>query len=90
MKDFICHFLDDGQKYSTEDETQSGKTRTDFVFAGLHIPGIGYTMQSLVDAEFILNNPGSIRQKTIIQTYERKIGNYQTAKENIIEGIIYG
>lgn len=89
MKDFICHFLDDGQKYSTEDETQSGKTRTDFVLAGLHIPGIGYTMQSIVDAEFILNNPESIRQKTIIQTYERKIGNYQTAKENIMEGIVY-
>lgn len=90
MKDFVLTFLEDGQRYSTEDETQSGKTRTDYLYAGKHIPGIGYTMQSIVDAEFILNNPESDRQRTIIKTYERKIGPYLTAGEAIKEGVYYG
>ena len=77
--EFCTKYLRDGKKYSLDSDTQSGKTLTDYSLAGLHIPGIGYTMQSIVDAEFILNNPESVRQKSIVEMYNEVVGDYHTA-----------
>ena len=78
--DFCQRYLTDGQKYSLESDTQSGKTITDYSLAGLYVPGIGYSMQSILDAEFILNNPASPRQANIVSVYDTVVGDYHTVE----------
>ena len=70
----------DGKRYAVDSDTASGKMITDFGSADLHIDGIGYTMQSLVDAEFVLNNPESIRQRIIESVYNELVGEYHSAE----------
>lgn len=89
--EFVAEYLKDGKRYAIDTDTASGKTITDFTGAGLHIDGIGYTMQSIVDAEFVLNNPDSIRQNTIEAVYSALIGDYHSADYYAKKGmIIYG
>lgn len=77
--DFVAKFLNDGHRYACNEETSSGKTSTDYRTAGLYVPGIGYSMQSILDSEFVLNQPESPKQRNIVSMYERYIGKYHDA-----------
>lgn len=77
--EFVEKFLNDGHRYASDEETSSGKSSTDYRTAGLYVPGVGYSMQSIMDSEFVLNQPESPRQRTIISLYERYIGTYHDA-----------
>lgn len=89
--EFVSTYLRDGKRYAVDSDTASGKMITDFGSADLHIDGIGYTMQSLVDAEFVLNNPESIRQRIIESVYNELVGEYHSAEYYAERGeIIHG
>lgn len=77
--EFVSHYLRDGRRYAVDADAASGKTRTDYSYAGVYVPGVGYSMQSIVDAEFILNNPESIRQGNIEVMYNEVVGDYHSA-----------
>lgn len=88
---FVAKYLKDGKRYAVDSDTASGKTITDYTTAGLYISGFGYTMQSLIDAEFVLNNPDSVRQTTIEAVYNVKVGEYHSADYYAEKGlVIYG
>lgn len=89
--EFVARYLKDGKRYAVDTDTASGKMITDYSGAGLYIKGIGYSMQSLIDAEFILNNPESIRQTIIEAVYNELVGEYHSADYYAEKGlIIYG
>lgn len=89
--EFVATYLRDGKRYAVDTDTASGKMITDYTGAGLYIKGFGYTMQSLIDAEFVLNNPDSIRQTIIEAVYNELVGEYHSAEYYAERGyIIHG
>lgn len=77
--EFVEQFLNDGHRYAPDEETASGKTSTDYRTAGIHIPGIGWSMQSIMDSEFVLNKPDSDRQRIIMAMVKGIFGEYHDA-----------
>ena len=77
--EFTETFLKDGKRYAIDEDTESGKTITDYTLANLEIPGFGVSMQSIIESEFILNNPNSSRFRWNREVYNAWVGTYHGA-----------